>query len=247
MCAAQNPPKLDRASALFVDLDGTLIELASRPELVRIPSKLPALLARLDEALSGALAVVSGRPLKELDRLLEPWKGAAAGVHGSERRRTEGTLERAKGGRSARALARLRPRLEAFAARDPGLFVEDKETALALHYRAAPRLESEICAWARRLSRKSAASLRVIEGDRVVEFAAPFPHKGSAIEAFLAEPPFRGRLPVFLGDDESDEDGFAAVNRLRGISIRVGPLAETRAPFALPSVAAALLWLEALF
>jgi trehalose 6-phosphate phosphatase len=243
MCDAQEVKALDPGAALFLDFDGTLVEIAPSPELVRVPRELPPLLEKRQRERGGALAVLSGRPLAELDRLLDPWRGPAAGLHGSERRRADGRIARARNARAAQALSRLRPRLEAFAARDPGLRLEDKGAALALHYRFAPRYEAELRAFAFGLLGEAAGALRVIDGKRVLEFAPAGSSKGTAIAAFLAEPPFRGRPPVFVGDDATDEDGFAAVNRRGGISIRVGPPQETKARFRFPAVAAALAWL----
>ena len=244
MCGAQEPTGLDPSAALFLDFDGTLIDIASCPARVRVPPELPRLLLKLRKERGGALAVLSGRPLAELDRLLAPWRGAAAGLHGSERRRADGQIACGPDARTARALSRLRPRLEAFAARDPRLFLEDKGGALALHCRSVPQYEAELRALGESVEREEGGALRVIAGKMVIEFASARADKGAAIEAFLREPPFRGRVPVFLGDDVTDEDGFAAVNRRGGISIRVGPPQETQARFRLHSVGAVLSWLD---
>src|SRR5690348_5596096 len=134
-------PPLDPQSALFLDVDGTLLEIAPRPELVRVPDGLPALIIRLSAQRDGALALVSGRPLTQLDRLFAPWQGAAAGLHGLERRRADGVLERVLDRASAAALERLRPKLAALAAKGTGLTLEDKGGTLALHYRGAPQHE----------------------------------------------------------------------------------------------------------
>jgi trehalose 6-phosphate phosphatase len=245
------PPPLDRQSALFIDLDGTLLEIAPRPELVRVAPELPLLLERLAAERDGALALISGRRIAELDRLLRPWRGAAAGLHGAERRRPDGSCVAGDGGPDAAAasaaLDRLRPRLGEMAGRSPGVWLEDKGRTLALHYRAAPDKAGEIRAFVESLMQEAGACLRLIAGKMVVELQPRYIGKDGAIAAFLAEPPFRGRRPVFLGDDTTDEDGFAEVNRRRGLSIRVGaaePTATaTAACYALPSVAAVLGWL----
>jgi trehalose 6-phosphate phosphatase len=237
------PPKLDRLAALFLDVDGTLLEIAARSDLVRTPRTLPALLGDLGAQRGGALALISGRPLAELDRLFRPWCGAAAGVHGLERRRFNGTFAGHTDVAAAVALDQIRPRLAAFACARSGLLLEDKHSALALHYRAVPERAAEVRALAETLCRQAGSALRLIAGKMVVEFQSRSANKGAAIAAFLSESPFLGRRPIFLGDDATDEDGFAEIARRGGVAIRVGEPAKTRASYALPSVAAALAWL----
>jgi trehalose 6-phosphate phosphatase len=242
--AESGAPPLDPLSALFLDVDGTLLEIAPRPELVRVPDSLPALLIRLSAAREGALALISGRPLAQLDQLFQPWQGAAAGLHGLERRRADGTLDCVVDGDGAAALDRLRPKLAALAADGTGLALEDKGGTLALHYRATPEREPEIRAVAEALHREIASKLRLITGKMVVEFQPRRADKGRAIAAFLGEPPFVGRRPVFVGDDTTDEDGFAETRRGGGVAVRVGPSdGATAANYRLPSVEAVLAWL----
>ena len=236
-------PPLDQKSALFLDVDGTLLEIAPRPELVQVPRGLPALITRLSAQREAALALISGRPLDQIDRLFEPWQGAAAGLHGLERRRADGVRGDVPDSASATALDRLRPKLAALAGDRPGVALEDKGGTLALHYRAAPQLEAEIRGLAKALHREAAPVLRMILGKMVIEFQPDAVDKGQAIAAFLAEPPFAGRRPVFVGDDTTDEDGFAEIRRHRGIAIRVGPPGSTTANYRLPSVSAVLAWL----
>ncbi|HEY1432579.1 MAG TPA: trehalose-phosphatase [Stellaceae bacterium] len=238
------PPPLDSQAALFLDVDGTLLEIAPRPELVQVPRDLPTLICRLSLQREGALALVSGRPLAQLDGLFQPWQGPAAGLHGLERRRADGTLDRTLDSTSAKALDRLRPKLAALAADGTGLALEDKGETLALHYRAAPQREPEIRAIAERLHSLTASALRLITGKMVVEFQPCSANKGRAIAAFLAEPPFVGRRAIFVGDDTTDEDGFAEVRCRGGIAVRVGPPGGvTAATYRLPSVGAVLAWL----
>ena len=147
---------------------------------------------------------------------------------------------------AAAALDRLRPELAQCAERWPGAWLEDKGSTLAVHYRAIPQSEMEICEAMRHLADPESDRLRLIAGKMVLELQPRHHSKGAVIAAFLAEPPFRGRRPVFLGDDTTDEDGFAEVNRRGGVSIRVGaPNAATAAAYTLPSVAEALNWLGA--
>ena len=237
-------PGLDAQSALFLDVDGTLLHIAPRPELVHVPADLPSLLARLSVEREAALALISGRPLAQLDRLFHPWQGAAAGLHGLERSRADGRIDRLLDAASMTALDRLRPKLAALAAGGTGLLFEDKGGTLALHYRAAPQREPEIRAVAEALHREEASALRLIMGKMVIEFRPRGIDKGSAIAAFLAEPPFQGRRPVFVGDDTTDEDGFREVCRRGGLAIRVSaPGDATAANYFLPTVEAVLAWL----
>ena len=243
------PPALDRDSALLLDVDGTLLEIAPHPDRVEVPPGLPHLLDRLADQRDGALALVSGRPIADLDRLFQPWHGAAAGLHGIERRRPDGSRVHSRADPANRAAAaaldRLRPELLAIERQQPGVWLEDKGRTLALHYRAAPEAGAAIRDRAERLLRELGDGLRLIPGKMVVEFQPRHHGKGGAIAAFMAELPFRGRVPVFLGDDTTDEEGFAEVNRRGGLSIRVGiPLATSAAVRRLPSVTAALDWLR---
>lgn len=242
------PPPLPADAALFIDVDGTLLEIASRPELVRVPPELPRLLERLQRERDGALALISGRRIADLDRLLRPWRGAAAGLHGAERRLPGGTClppgESLADQAAAAALARLRPHLLALVRSAPGTWLEDKQATLALHYRDAPEQGTVLHGAVERLLADAGHGLRLIAGKMVLELQPRHHGKGRAIAGFLADPPFHGRVPVFLGDDATDEDGFAEINRRDGVSIRIGaPLPSTAAAYLLPSVAAAIGWL----
>lgn len=233
--------------ALFLDVDGTLVEIATTPHAVRVAPSLLPLLERLRSLCDGALALVSGRRLADLDALFAPLHLPAAGLHGAERRRADGGL--APVPLDAGLLDGVRPALLGFTAARPGLFLEDKGGSLAIHYRKAPQYGAAL----RRLARGLAAAeprLRLIEGRKVVELQPRGCDKGLAIAAFQDEPPFRGRRPVFAGDDTTDEDGFLAVNRLGGVSIKVRQN-ETRvrppsaARFRVDSGAALRDWLTA--
>ena len=237
------PPMLDRRSALFLDVDGTLLEIAARPELVEVPAELPRLLLRLAQQREGAVALISGRSLAQLDELFRPWRGAAAGLHGIERRRADGTIETVLDSLSATALDRIRPKLAELAAGGNRLLLEDKGATIALHYRMAPRREPEILGLAEALQRETDSALRLLKGKMVVEFQPRNANKGAAIAAFLAAPPFCGRHPVFVGDDTTDEDGFAEIRGRGGIAVRVGSSGNTVATHCLISVNAVLAWL----
>jgi trehalose 6-phosphate phosphatase len=213
--------------ALFLDVDGTLLEIEQEPGDVHVPERLCRILARLSEATGGALALVSGRSLGQLDRLFSPLRLCAAGLHGLERRNLATGVVRTEPDPAAFPPARAK--LERFANDHAGVLLEDKGLTLALHYRNAPELEQEAKTLAQAVAAASGGALVLLEGKKVLELMPPGCDKGAAIAAFMAEPPFRGRRPVFAGDDVTDEAGFAAINRLGGISIRIGADAQPSA------------------
>ncbi|MBV8594399.1 MAG: trehalose-phosphatase [Caulobacteraceae bacterium] len=233
------PPDLRPGEdALFADLDGTLAPIAPSPDAVGPDAGRSARLAALSSALGGRLAIVSGRGLADLDRILAGGVPALAAVHGLVRRSADGRVHRATGEDGVRAAADA---FEAFAEATPGALAEDKELAAALHYRGAPQAADACHALASRLAAET--GLVPQDGKMVVELRAPGPDKGEAVRAFMAEAPFAGARPVFLGDDLTDEDGFDAARRLGGYGIVVGPRRPTLAGFALPDVEAVWTWL----
>lgn len=235
------PPLLSfERTALFLDLDGTLAPIELRPEAVGPDPRRTALLRRLDRALEGRLAVVSGRDLEAIDRILEGAVRCAAGVHGLERRGGSGEVVRFA---PHPGLARARAAFGALAARRPGVLVEDKGLSVALHYRLAPEAEAEALREARQVAQLAGLALQ--PGDMVVELRTPGVDKGGAIQAFLSEPAFADARPVFLGDDLTDEAGFAVIRPLGGLGILIGPERHTAASSRLDGVPAVLDWLEA--
>jgi trehalose 6-phosphate phosphatase len=237
------PPPLDPArSALFLDLDGTLAPFAARPELVGPDARRTAAVSGASAILGGRLAVISGRPLNDIDRIMEGAAGAAAGVHGLERRSADGAVKRADPDPSVALAAAV---FRGLAAAEPGLLVEDKGLSVALHYRNAPAAAGIAETAGERLAKRT--GLRLQRGDCVVELRTPGADKGDALRAFMGEPPFRGGLPVFVGDDLTDEAGFAAADDLGGFGIRVGsPERPTAARYGLADIEAVIAWLEAL-
>jgi trehalose 6-phosphate phosphatase len=230
--------------ALFLDFDGTLVELAAHPQAVRPTSDLVPLLAALARRLGGALAIVTGRPIAEVDGFLAPLRLPIAGVHGNEVRSVpDGTAD----ARSAVELGRVRERLAQLSETWPGVTVEDKGIAIAVHYRAAPEAAPEVRRIAEELQGQSADALMLLAGKMVVELVPAGRDKGSAIRELLRAAPFVGRRPVFLGDDVTDEAGFRAVNELGGISVRVGgPDRPTAARYRVDNVMRVLQLLAAL-
>jgi trehalose 6-phosphate phosphatase len=239
--ALPSPPPLKAGeAALFLDLDGTLAPIAARPQDVRPDSRRNSLLERLARRLDGRLAVVSGRTLADVDRILEGCVNAVAAVHGLIRRDAQGGLhETPAHPRVAAATEGFR----AFATRDAGLFVEDKHLSVALHFRLAPAEAAAARACARALAEQTGLTLQ--SGDMVTELRTPGASKGDSVRTFMTEPPFAGALPVFVGDDATDEDGFGASLAMGGQGVMVGFPRPTRAVFRLPDVEAALVWLEA--
>lgn len=238
----QSPPRADWA--LFLDIDGTLIEHADHPEGVTIPAELPDLLARLQQALSGAVALVSGRTIDWMDRRFAPVRLPAAGQHGAEirlapdapsvpipvpkwRRPLEEALER-----------ELQPW--------PGVFVEHKPLSLAVHFHAVAHAADAVMARVVELARGLDGSVEFLEGRFVIEVRQGGAHKGKAVEAFMNSALFAGRRPVFLGDDVTDEDGFRAVRAAGGLAGAIGPRPTEQADFRLATPADVRLWLAKL-
>jgi len=234
------PPAFSREWALFLDIDGTLVDIEDRPDTVRIDAGLRDLLRGLCGAMDGAVALISGRSVKEIDRLLAPLRLPAAGQHGAERRSANGLLHL-----HAPVLERMHEaadRLSRFAARRRGLIVESKGMSLALHYRLAPKLRKLAEAKMRELAMHLGPEYCLQQGKQVLELKPSGRDKGTAIEEFMREPPFAGRLPVFLGDDLTDEFGFACVNRLGGHSVKVG-FGASVAAWRIADAAAVRRWL----
>lgn len=211
-------PKLDPSqTALFLDFDGTLAELAPQHDAVEVPADLVALLQGLAERLDGALAIVSGRRLSELDALLAPLQLPVAAEHGADQRQPDGRRVSLPPPdlRSVIALAR------SMAQQHAGLRVEVKTAAVALHYRQAPALEG-YCLQALTQALMRRPGLELLPGKYVLEVKASGFDKGSAMAAFMTEPAFAGRLPLFAGDDRTDEAGFAWVQSVGGHGLKVG-------------------------
>lgn len=242
MAAQLTLPEWNAHWALFLDVDGTLLEIVDRPHEVEAPPRLKRLLAAAHRSLKGALALVSGRSIASLDLIFTPLCLPAAGLHGLERRGADGRVHYPSG--FPDRLAEARRLLVNLVQSHPGLLLEDKGATLALHFRNAPDLA---CECRRRIEVARAAAgeeFHVQQGKMVLELKPSGHDKGTAIASFMAEPPFQGRQPVFIGDDVTDEDGFRVVNELGGLSIRVGAATETSARLFAASVAQLVGWLE---
>lgn len=235
------PPGLDvDRDALFLDLDGTLVEIAPRPEAIRVTSALKALLVRARNGLRGKLAIISGRSLADLDRHLGVALGLAAGTHGAELR---GAGARIHAPEWHRALARMRLALSR--SDTTGLLIEDKDIAIAIHYRDRPERQEEVLALARHLAALSDGLFAVQRGRMVAELKPAGFDKGSAVQAFLEEPVFAGARPVFIGDDLTDEAAFQACAALGGYGVLVGEPRQSAARYGLRDVEAVHRWIAA--
>lgn len=225
--------------ALFLDLDGTLAPFTAVPEGVGPDIRRNALLKRMAVRLEGRMAIISGRSVAEIDRIVEGVIPAVAGSHGLQRR--DARLDMITASLHS-GVEQARQEVVALARKFPDIRVEEKPLSVALHYRLDPALEPVVQVFAEDLARRT--GLKLQWGNLVAEFLTPGMDKGRAVRAFMVEPPFIGSIPLFVGDDLTDEDGFRVVNALGGIGILVGPLRETWASYRLESVEAVHAWLE---
>ena len=228
-----------QGAALFLDFDGTLVELAARPELVSVDMRLATLLEKLGKTLSGRVAILSGRSVESILGLFGPLPLTVAGSHGLEVRWHDGTktLPERPG-----ALDRILSDMKHFATATSGLLVEEKPFGAALHYRAAPQMHDAAQALARGLANET--GLHVQTGKMMVELRLGGADKGTALRRLMARSPMAGHAPIFLGDDDTDEPAMAAAEALGGAGILVGDARPSSARYRLPDVAATLAWLE---
>jgi trehalose 6-phosphate phosphatase len=230
--------------ALFLDIDGTLLDIAPSPYAVVMPQGLCATLSTLRNRLGGALALISGRALSSIDSLFQPLRLPAAGQHGAEIRLASGDVLRvwvSPGSSHA-----LRQEVGRVVADLPGILIEPKSMGIAVHYRQVPEVSDEL---ARRLADVLAdrrKEFQMMCGKFVFELKPRDADKARAIEVFMRHDPFVGRIPVFVGDDRTDEDGFAAATRLGGHAVRVGATQDGMPGFRLGSAPEVRTWLDRL-
>lgn len=208
---------LSPSCALFLDFDGTMVDIAPQPQAVHVPQPLLDTLREVQAMLQGAVAVISGRPITQIDDFLDPLRLPVAGVHGAERRDAAGRLHLLH----THPLDHVEQAARGLAAEHDRLLVESKRGSLALHYRQAPELE-ELCLRTMADAVAESPGISLLRGKMVVEAKPGGASKGRAIEDFLAEAPFAGRTAVFIGDDVTDEVGFSTVQRRGGLGIKVG-------------------------
>lgn len=230
----------DRHWAWFLDVDGTLLEIARHPDEVTADRAVITLLKRLDRACDGAVALISGRSLRQLQGIFNPLTLATGASHGLELRLPGGEI---------RHLGRMIPereaeRIAAFAAEHEGLVLERKTMSISVHYRERPELEGLVLETLRAIHEDMDNDFRLLRGKMVVEITPAAANKGSAIRTFMEMPPFAGRRPVFVGDDLTDEDGFVAVNELHGISVRIGDSADSAARWRFANTTELREWLH---
>ena len=234
-----SPPVRADGMALFLDMDGVLAPLAPTPDAVGPVARRTLALKAIERRLGGRVAIVSGRTIAEIDRISDRALAAASGVHGLERRRPDGSIER---GAADEGVAQALDAFTRFAATRPGMIVEDKGVSAGLHYRQAPAEARAAEALANRLQFETGLTLQ--PGHMVLELKTPGADKGTAVAAFMREAPFKGAVPVMLGDDLTDEYGFEAAAALGGYGVLVGPPRTTAARYRLADVDAVLDWLE---
>jgi trehalose 6-phosphate phosphatase len=220
--------------AIFTDFDGTLVELAETPDQIEVDDSLPSQLERAMRELDSAFAVLTGREIADIDKYLAPLHLPVAGAHGTQRRRADGVVE-ATDPAAILGAEEIAHMLEPLVAAHPELLLETKEGAVALHYRQAPQLDIEVRS-AMEEAVRSVPDFALVPGKMVLEARPRGVNKGEALRAFMREEPFVGRIPIFIGDDVTDEDAFIAAQELGGVGIKLGE-GETAARMRIPDVA----------
>jgi trehalose 6-phosphate phosphatase len=210
-----------QACALLLDVDGTILDLAPTPQEVRVPSSLRQAMNRLSERTGGALALVSGRPLSDLDRLFAPLQLPAVGGHGAEFRPIAGSSLDIR--RTVPLDATLKRKFAAIAESGPGILIEDKGYSVALHYRLAPELGDVVNEAAARVCLENpSVSVELLRGKSVLEIKQAGFSKATGVRELMRYPPFRDRHPIFIGDDVTDESVFEIIGDFHGLAFSVG-------------------------
>lgn len=234
----QTPPLLTPHHALFLDFDGTLADIAAQPHAVEVQPDVVPTLQALHQQLGGALAIVTGRTTADIDRFLSPLQLPLACEHGAQYRMGNGH----SGGVPTPDLAPVLDALRPLLAQHPELLLEAKSAGVALHYRLAPALEA-LCQATLARALQQVPGMELMQGKCVLEVKPAGPSKGRAIGDFMRHAPFEGRIPLFIGDDVTDEGGFAAAQALGGMGVKVGP-GPTQARLRFDEPAAVRAWLR---
>lgn len=232
------PVSLLRGASLFLDFDGTLVDIAPTPDDVRVTSELRGLLSRLRERLGGRVAILTGRPADYVERVLDPVSLAIGGHHGLETR--HGSMSTAV--ERPPILDEIATELRELGRKHPGVLIEDKPLGVAVHFRQAPEAEDACRAAVEQLAERS--GLHVQRGKMLFELRPGGADKGDALRRLMHQAPFAGTAPVFLGDDLTDEPAFIAARELGGAGILIGRRADTAANYQLESVERVADWLR---
>ena len=237
-------PALDfnQPIALFLDVDGTLLEFCNNPDDVYPGVELNLILKSLSSLLKGALALVTGRRVLEIDRIFHPLQLPIGGQHGLEHRDAEGNFKLVK---SLEFPENIRSQIQCFGEIYPECAIEDKSLTMAIHYRRAPKLEEKVLKFVNKLI-EGEKHFHAISGNMVIEIKPLGVDKGQSIALFMENEPFVDKLPIFIGDDVTDEDGFRYINANNGISIKVGTRTSSLARYNLNNVNAVHDWLGSL-
>ena len=237
-------PALDfnQPIALFLDVDGTLLEFCNNPDDVYPGVELNLILKSLSSLLKGALALVTGRRVLEIDRIFHPLQLPVGGQHGLEHRDAEGNFKLVK---SLKFPENIRSQIQCFGEIYPECAIEDKSLTMAIHYRRAPKLEEKVLKFVNKLI-EGEKHFHAISGNMVIEIKPLGVDKGQSIALFMENEPFVDKLPIFIGDDVTDEDGFRYINANNGISIKVGTRTSSLAGYNLNNVNAVHDWLGSL-
>ena len=235
------PPLVGRDWALFLDVDGTLLDYVPRPDMAQVSPALKETLAALQTALDGAVSVVSGRAIADVKRLFAPLQLAVAGQHGAEAwldssRHLDAT--------PSRQLKTILAPVCAYARQIPAIYVEDKGASVAFHYRGAEEERANLYSMLQDAVARSDGTYNLLQAHLAFDVRPRGANKGRAVEWFMAAPPFAGRVPVFAGDDNTDEDGFAAALARHGHAIKVGDRVPSIAPWNFPTPDVLRGWLE---
>ena len=237
-------PALDfnQPIALFLDVDGTLLEFCNNPDDVYPGVELNLILKSLSSLLKGALALVTGRRVLEIDRIFHPLQLPVGGQHGLEHRDAEGNFKLVK---NLKFPENIRSQIQCFGEIYPECAIEDKSLTMAIHYRRAPKLEEKVLKFVNKLI-EGEKHFHAISGNMVIEIKPLGVDKGQSIALFMENEPFVDKLPIFIGDDVTDEDGFRYINANNGISIKVGTRTSSLAGYNLNNVNAVHDWLRSL-
>lgn len=238
----RTPPPPSPDWCLFLDVDGTLVELTDTPSQTSADVQIKTLLRNVAERLGGAVALISGRKIQTLDELFAPLRLPAAGLHGIERRAASGAMQGASF--IDAQLNGARVEIRSLVAAHPGTLMEDKDRTIAVHFRLAPQFAEVMRRSIIDIAKPLGSHYHIQSGKMIYEIKPQGFSKATAIEAFMQEPPFVGRRPVFVGDDLTDLDGFAIVEALGGISIAVGDQLPAR--YRLRGVGEVRDWLQTL-